>query len=277
MDLFSFFVLFSCLQTLEEVFLKIAGDNDVYSVPKVQGLDNKSLRSSNESAVSLGYDFRKLDESNDVQVEIKDVNDEALTTSLTDSSKVESGNGVKGGNNNGGPSKIEEFKIDQDIIDSLCKFQRPQLSSCELSRIHVSTLMKKRFRASRRDLRAIITQCIMPLLSLLFGLSLIKSFDTVSTSQPTLDIQTTGYQSPLIMPYNKNANSTGAMIINQYSNDVDTMKIPGVTSLELLNNWIVNETYKKDPYNIDALYTALYVDSTQNTVTFLYDNKATHC
>ena len=119
----------------------------------------------------------------------------------------------------------------------------------------------------------------MPLLSLLFGLSLIKSFDTVSTSQPTLDIGTSAYQSPLIQPYNKHTNYTNVAtsIIDNYSNDMELMRIPTIYSLPDLNEWIVNETYKQEPFNIDTLYTALYIDTLHNSVTILYDTKATHC
>eukprot|EP01083_Nonionella_stella_P305332 1064750_1 len=220
--------------TLEEVFLKIAGDTSMYSVPKVQYEDTQSN----------SYD----------------------TTSLTLSTEPH-------------PStQMEDFQINPDVITALCSFERPELSACSRGGIHIVSVMKKRFRVSIRDFRGIIIQCVMPLLSLLFSLSLVKSFDAVGTSQPTLDLSTTSYQTPLIIPYNYAINTTTESILSHLSADVKTMRIKDINSITEFNQWILNETYRKDPYHIETLYAAMYVDpdAVHESLTLLYDSKATH-
>ena len=122
--------------------MKIAGDHDLHSKPKIQSLASPSPM--NSAVVSGGYNFDQLNQESDAQVEITENKlstkniEETLATSLTNSSisspEIESSITLKmnADKNNDQLSKIEEFKIDQDIIDSLCKFQRPHLSSLQL-------------------------------------------------------------------------------------------------------------------------------------------------
>lgn len=75
--------------------------------------------------------------------------------------------------------------IDCHLVDRLLSMKRPDLSSFEMARIHISSVIRKRWTVARRDLRGVLTQCVLPALSLLFGLSLLGS---QSTSTEWMDI-----------------------------------------------------------------------------------------
>ena len=126
---------------------------------------------------------------------------------------------------------------------------------------------------SKRDLRGILTQCVMPVLSLLFGLSALGSYDGLSASPPVLDIDAAAYQSPLILPTNEVPDGHSVIAALSGSDDVAVQWNESLRrqSLRGMNEWMVDE------HHGDALYGGLYVDEAEDAVTLLFDAKATHC
>ena len=118
----------------------------------------------------------------------------------------------------------------------------------------------------------------MPVLSLLFGLSLVQQFDSVKTTQPSLDIAVSAYQKPMKLPYNDASflNVTSTSIIDSLSNDLNPINIVNMNSIKEFNQWIVDKSYKNKPYDMESMYSSLYMDPSDNSVTFIFDNKATH-
>ena len=94
------------ITTLEEVFLKIAGDNDLYSEPKIEELHTGKNTEST-------FDYKEV--TNKHQFGDPEIESPLKPKSTTDQ-----------------PTKMEEFNIDQDTIDALCRFQRPNISACKL-------------------------------------------------------------------------------------------------------------------------------------------------
>ena len=105
----------------------------------------------------------------------------------------------------------------------------------------------KRLRVAKRDLRMIAIQFIMPIVSLLFGLSLVKSISILSNSNINLELipslYTNNHHPILYIPYNNysniNSNEQFDLIIENIKNsnlteynNVETIAINDISSLE---------------------------------------------
>ena len=80
--------------------------------------------------------------------------------------------------------KSHRFQNDEDSIRKMLDIERPSLSLWQQLRVQIMAILFKRFHVSMRDLRGIVTQIIMPVLSLLFGLSLIGGVDEAFNAPP---------------------------------------------------------------------------------------------
>ena len=106
------------ITTLEEVFLKIAGDDDIYSEPKIEELHT----GTNAQAIMSTFDY------NEVTKQQHHFSDPEIESPFKQKTKY-----LPVTTSNKPSANMEEFNIDQDTIDALCKFQRPSISSCQLS------------------------------------------------------------------------------------------------------------------------------------------------
>ncbi|ETO17937.1 abc transporter, partial [Reticulomyxa filosa] len=161
-------------------------------------------------------------------------------------------------------------------------------------------ILKKRYRVTSRDVRALLTTIVMPVLSLLFSLSLLSALSILSKDPTSLALTANVYQTPLFLAYN---NFSLLQSDNQSSHlfsdvldkiallpDVQLVSVPDIPSLESMNMWIYNITTYSSSTNVNAsanrrdsivpssssLYCALYLDPDSDSVVFLYDKKQLH-
>lgn len=163
--------------------------------------------------------------------------------------------------------KNTAFQIDEDSIRRMLEIEKPKLSPIHRLRVQIAAVMTKRYQISKRDLRGILTQIVMPVLSLLFGLSLMDSLDDAAAPSPdVLDFNADIYGIPLVVPVNGMDRHS---IMDSRSEDIQFERMDdGVYGLSLreMNEWILEESYRG----------ALFVDNSRDSVTLLFDPKNTH-